>query len=220
MIAETIAISTMIQLAAETGVRLHLCRLSSSEAVNLVRIAKKSGLKISCDVSAHQLHLTEHDIGFFNSNCNLTPPLRTERDKNALIAGLRDGTIDAICSDHCPVNDDAKLLPFAESERGATGLELLLPLTLRWATDDKVSLKDALSKITHQAADCLNIDAGHLSVGSCADICIFEADEYWEITPNSLKSEGKNSPFLGLELAGKVKHTLVHGSIVHGNIIF
>ena len=118
------------------------------------------------------------------------------------------------------MNDDAKLLPFAESERGATGLELLLPLTLRWSTDDKVSLKDALSKITHKAADCLNIDAGHLSVGSCADICIFDPDEYWKITPNSLKSEGKNSPFLGLELAGKVKHTLVHGSIVHGNIIF
>ncbi len=214
VIAETIAISTMIQLASETGVRLHLCRLSSAEGVNLVRIAKKSGLKISCDVAAHQLHLTEHDIGFFNSHCHLTPPLRTERDKNALIAGLKDGTIDAICSDHCPVNDDAKLLPFAESERGATGLELLLPLTLKWATENKVSLKDAISKITSQAADNLGINAGNLSVGSDADICLFDANEYWQIMPKNLKSDGKNSPFLGLEIAGKVKRTLVHGNIV------
>ncbi|MEK9940389.1 MAG: dihydroorotase, partial [Methylotenera sp.] len=168
------------------------------------RSAKQRGLKISCDVSANHLHLTEHDIAYFDANCHLKPPLRNQRDKYELRAVLLDVTIDAICSDHTPVDDDAKQAPFAEAEIGATGLELLLPLTLKWATDAKVDLMHAIRLIT-------------LSVCSDADLCLFDANEYWRISPQTLKSQGRNTPFNGLELAGKVKYTLVHGQIVYPN---
>ena len=211
--SEIIALATMLQLAKETGVRLHICRISSEQGVALVRAAKQQGLPLTCDVSANHVHLSERDIGFFDSNCHLTPPLRSLRDRDALSAGLRDGTIDAICSDHTPVDEDAKQLPFAEAESGATGLELLLPLALKWA--GKSSLSDALAKVTLQPARILGLDAGHLSVGSAADVCVFDPDVYWKIEAAALKSQGKNTPFLGLELQGKVRYTLVDGQVVY-----
>ena len=144
VVAETVALATALQLARETGVRLHICRISSAAAVELIRNAKREGLKVTCDVSMNHVHLSEMDIGYFDANCHLVPPLRSLRDKAGLRAGLLDGTIDAICSNHSPVDEDAKQLPFAEAEDGATGLELLLPLVLKWATQDKVPLLDAL----------------------------------------------------------------------------
>jgi len=213
--AEALALSTILRIAQETGAKVHISRLSTAEGVEMVRAAKKQGLKISCDVSAHHLHLTEHDIGYFDANCHLKPPLRTQRDKEALSAGLKDGTIDAICSDHTPVDDDAKLAPFAEAEIGATGLELLLPLTLKWATEQKVGLLQAIGSITQTSARILGVPAGDLSVNSDADLCVFDANEYWKVCPDTLKSQGKNTPFTNLELAGKVKFTLVHGQIVY-----
>jgi len=213
--AEALALSAILRIAEETGANVHISRLSTAEGVAMIRDAKKRGLKISCDVSANQLHLTEHDIAYFNANCHLKPPLRTQRDKEALNAGLKDGTIDAICSDHTPVDDDAKLAPFAEAEIGATGLELFLALTLKWAKQEKISLLHAIKCVTQASADILGISAGDLSLNSDADICIFAADEYWKVTPSALKSQGKNSPFIGLELAGKVKITLVHGQVVY-----
>ena len=211
--SEIIALATMLQLARETGVRLHICRISSEQGVALVHAAKQQGLPLTCDVSANHVHLSERDIGFFDSNCHLTPPLRSLRDRDALSAGLRDGTIDAICSDHTPVDEDAKQLPFAEAESGATGLELLLPLALKWA--GKTSLSDALAKVTLQPAKILGLDAGHLSVGSAADVCVFDPDAYWKVEAAALKSQGKNTPFLGLELQGKVRYTLVDGQVVY-----
>ena len=213
--AETLAVASILRIAQETGANVHLCRLSTAEAVDMVRIAKTQGIKVSCDISANHLHLTEHDIGFFNANCNLRPPVRSQRDCAALSAGLIDGTINAICSDHTPVDDDAKLLPFAEAEHGATGLELLLPLTLKWATQHKVSLADAIKRITNLPAQILGISAGHLSLNSDADICIFDPNQYWKIEAKALKSQGKNTPFFGLELAGKVHYTLLNGQIVY-----
>jgi len=213
--AEALALATILRIAQATGAKVHISRLSTAEGVDMVRAAKKQGLKISCDVSANHLHLTEHDIGYFDANCHLKPPLRTQRDKDALSAGLKDGTIDAICSDHTPVDDDAKLAPFAEAEIGATALELLLPLTLKWAVAQKVSLIRAIELITQASAQILGIPAGDLNPNSDADLCIFNANEYWKICPNTLKSQGKNTPFSGLELAGKVKFTLVHGQIVY-----
>jgi len=213
--AEALALATILPIAQETGAKVHISRLSTAEGVNMVRAAKKQGLKISCDVSANHLHLTEHDIGYFDANCHLKPPLRTQRDKDALSAGLKDGTIDAICSDHTPVDDDAKLAPFAEAEIGATGLELLLPLTLKWAGDQKVSLLTAIGLITRTSAQILGISAGDLSPNRDADLCIFNATEYWKVCPDTLKSQGKNTPFTGLELAGKIIYTLVHGQIVY-----
>ncbi len=213
--AETIAISNIILLAKETGVRVHLCRISSAEGLTMVRAAKQQGLPMTCDVTINHLHLSDMDIGFFDSNCHLMPPLRGLSDRNALRNGLLDGTIDAICSDHAPVDEDAKLLPFGQSEIGATGVELLLPLTLKWGNEMRLPLLKVLAKITSDPAEILGIDAGHLSVGSAADICIFDPGYYWKVTASAILSQGKNTPFMGMELPGGVKYTLVNGHIVY-----
>ncbi|MDP3818871.1 MAG: dihydroorotase [Methylotenera sp.] len=213
--AEALALASILRIAKETGARVHISRLSTADGVDMIRNAKKQGVNISCDVSANQLHLTEHDIAYFNANCHLKPPLRTQRDKEALSAGLKDGTLDAICSDHTPVDNDAKLAPFAEAELGATGLELLLALTLKWAQQEKLAISHAIACISSASARILGIPAGDLSVNADADICIFDANEYWKVEPKALKSQGKNTPFSGLEIAGKVKVTLVHGQVVY-----
>ena len=213
--AEALSIASILRIAHETKTKVHLCRLSTAEGVDLVRQAKKQGVQVTADVSAQHCHLTDMDIGYFNAHANLKPPLRSMRDKNALCQGLKDGTIDAICSDHTPVNDDAKLLPFAEAEVGATGLELLLPLTLKWATDNKASLFDAVTKITSQPASILAIAGGHLSINADADIAIFNPQTEWVVTPSQLKSQGKNTPFLSTAILGKVNYTLLHGQVTH-----
>jgi dihydroorotase len=212
--AETVALATILALARDTGVRVHVGRLSTAESVAMIRAAKHDGLHVTCDVSAHHLHLCDIDIGWFDAQCHLLPPLRSTRDRAALRAGLADGTIDAICSDHTPVDDDGKQLPFGESEPGATALELLLPLTLQWAEADKVPLPAALARITSHPASVLGIDAGHLGVGHPADVCIFDPGAYWRVEPKALRSQGKNTPFLGLEVPGKVLATLVSGQVV------
>ncbi len=211
--AETLAIASILRIAKETGAKVHLCRLSTAEGVQMVQEAKAQGLPVSCDVSANHLHLTEHDIGFFDANCHLKPPIRSQRDRTGLRSGVMSGAIDVICSDHTPVDDDAKMLPFAEAEAGATGLELLLPLTLKWATQENIKLLDALHRITAAPADILGISAGDLGLHADADICIFDPEQYWKVEAQALRSQGRNSPFTGLELAGKVRYTLVHGQI-------
>ncbi|MDP4029687.1 MAG: dihydroorotase [Gallionella sp.] len=213
--AETIALSTMLALAQQTGAKLHICRISSAAGVEMVRAAKRQGLAVSCDVSINHTHLSEMDIGFFDPNCHLMPPLRSLRDRAALRAGLLDGTVDAICSNHAPVDDDAKQLPFAEAEAGATGLELLLPLALKWAREENIPLVSALAKTTLQPARILGLDAGHMSVGATADLCVFDPEAYWKVEPCALKSQGKNTPFTGLEVQGKVRYTLVDGQVVY-----
>ena len=213
--AETTALATILLLARETGARVHLCRLSSAEAINMVRRARHDGAAVTCDVAVHHLHLSEMDIGYFDPHCHLIPPLRSQRDRDALRRGLADHTVDAVCSDHCPVDDDAKQLPFSESEPGATGLELLLPLTLKWAEEDNVALPTALARITTDAAKIMGIDAGHLSVGADADVCVFDAERYWKVEPSSLRSQGKNTPYSGIELKGRVTHTLVGGQVAY-----
>ena len=217
VVAETIALSTMLQLARETGVKLHVCRISSAEGVALVRAAKREGLPVTCDVSMNHVHLTEMDIGYFDANCHLIPPLRSQLDKAALREGLRDGTIDAICSNHSPVDEDAKQLPFGESEAGATGVELLLPLVLKWADEEKISIPDALARVTINPAQLLGVKMGHLSVGAHADVCVFDPTAIWKIEPSALKSQGKNTPFNGYTVQGRVRHTIVEGHVAYSN---
>ena len=215
-IAESIALSTILALVRTTGVSVHLCRLSSADGVAMVRAAKAEGLPVTADVGVHHLHLCDVDIGWFNAQAHLVPPLRGTRDRDALRAGVADGTIDVVCSDHAPVDDDDKQLPFAEAEPGATGLELLLPLTLKWAAEAKIPLADALSRVTSRPARILGVNAGSLAIGAPADICVFDPDAPWQVDRASLVSQGKNTPFAGLELAGRARWTLVAGEIVHG----
>ncbi|BBB65113.1 dihydroorotase [Undibacterium sp. YM2] len=215
VMAETIALHTLFELMRATGAKVHLCRISSAAGLELVRKAKKEGLPLTCDVGAHHVHLTDADIGYFDSNARLTPPLRSQRDRDAISAALKDGTIDAICSDHTPVDDDEKLLPFAEASPGATGLELLLSLALKWAEDSRgdVSLTLALSKISQHAARVAGVPAGQIAVGQAADICIFDPVTRWKVEAKALASQGKHTPFLGYELPGVVKATIVSGHI-------
>ncbi len=214
VLAETIALATITALVRETGVPVHLCRLSSAAGVAIVRAAKEEGLPVTCDVGVHHLHLADIDIGWFDPLANLTPPLRSTRDRAALRAGVSDGTIDVICSDHAPVDDDGKQVPFAEAETGATGLELLLPLTLKWATADRVPLSRAIEAITSRPAAVIGLAPATLARGSAADLCLFDPDLAWTVRRESLRSQGKNTPFLGLELQGAVRYTLVGGDVV------
>lgn len=213
--AETISLATIVQLMRATGTRVHICRVSTAEGVAMVRAAKSEGLRISCDIGAHHAHLSDMDLGYFDSHCNVVPPFRSPRDRDALRIGLADGTIDALCSDHAPVDEDAKQLPFAESEPGVTGLELLLPLTLKWAEEARIPLIDALSRVTVRPADILGVEAGSLAVGTPADLCIFDPREHFTVTPDALRSQGKNTPFVGYELPGRVRYTLVGGQVVY-----
>lgn len=212
--AETVAIATALQLAKATGVRLHLARLSSAAGVDMVREAKQSGLKVSCDVAIHHLHLSDADIGYFDSRMRMDPPLRALSDRDALRAAVADG-VAAVCSDHTPVDEDGKQLPFAESVPGAVGLELLLPLILKLAAEDHLPLIGALARVTCDPAAIMGVEAGSLAVGSIADVCVFDSDSSWTVTPESLRSQGKNTPFLGSEMTGRVCTTLVGGRVVY-----
>jgi dihydroorotase len=214
-IAETIALAALLHLARETGARLHVTRISSAAGLDMIRAARADGIAVSCDVGVHHLHLCENDIGYFNPHARLDPPLRAQRDRDALRAGLADGTIDALCSDHTPVDDDAKQAPFAEAEAGATALELLLPLTLSWARQMKLPLATALARVTSDPARVLGVPAGTLGVGQAADICVFDPEAPVRITRERLKSQGKNTPFLGAELTGEVRFTLIDGHLAY-----
>ncbi|MCA3807279.1 MAG: amidohydrolase family protein, partial [Burkholderia sp.] len=207
------ALHTIFELMRVTGARVHLARLSSAAGLALVREAKAEGLPVTCDVGVNHLHLIDVDIGYFDSQFRLDPPLRSERDREAIRVALADGTIDAICSDHTPVDDDEKLLPFGEATPGATGLELLLSLTLKWADETRTPLAQALRRITSAPADVLQLPAGRLAEGGAADLCVFDPRAHWRVEPRALKSQGHNSPFLGYELPATVRATLVAGQV-------
>ena len=217
VMAETIALHTIFELVRSTGARVHLCRISSAAGLELIRAAKKEGLPVSCDVGVHHLHMTDADIGFFDSNARLTPPLRSGRDRDAITSALLDGTIDAVCSDHTPVDDDEKLLPFGEASPGATGLELLLSLMLKWSEEQRGmdALPRALAKVTTDAARTAGLSAGQLNVGAAADIVVFDPEVRWLVNGAALASQGKHTPFLGYELTGQVKATVVGGRIAY-----
>jgi len=215
VMSETIALHTIFELMRASGARVHLCRISSAAALDLIRAAKKEGLPVTCDVGVHHLHMTDADIGFFDSNARLTPPLRSQRDRDAIRAAVQDGTVDAVCSDHTPVDDDEKLLPFAEASPGATGLELLLALMLKWAAEQggEGALSTALAKITRDPARTAGLAAGTLAQGASADVVLFDPDTRWTVNAAALASQGKHTPFLGYELAGQVKATIVAGHV-------
>ncbi len=221
--AETIALHVIFEIMRATGTRVHICRISSAAGVALVAGAKAQGLPVTCDVSINSLHLTDIDIGYFDSRMRLDPPLRQQRDRDAIAQGLLDGTIDALVSDHTPVDEDAKTLPFAEAEPGATGLELLLSLACKWHLDSKgeaVNLMRALAVLTCEPARVLGpalasfeASAGKLVLGGVADVCVFDPAAEWTVEPNALRSQGKHTPFSSYELPAKVRCTLVAGRV-------
>jgi dihydroorotase len=213
--AETIALATLLELVRATRARVHVCRLSSAGAVEMMRVAKKEGLPVSCDVGIHHVHLCDRDLGYFDSNCRLEPPLRSPRDRDALSQALADGAIDCICSDHTPVDEDSKHLPFAEAEAGATGLELLLPLTLKWGAARKLNLAQTLARITSEPARILGTSSGRLAAGAPGDLVLFDPQAPFRVSAETLKSQGKNTPFIGHELQGRVRATIVAGNVVY-----
>lgn len=213
--AETIALGTLLELVRATGARVHVCRLSTAGAVEMIRQAKAQKLPVTCDVGIHHVHLCDMDLGYFDSHCRLDPPLRAQRDRDALARGLADGAIDCMCSDHTPVDEDGKQLPFAEAEPGATGLELLLPLALKWGTAQKLDLGPTLARITCEPARILGVGSGRLGVGAPGDIAVFDPKATLRISAETLKSQGKNTPFSGYELAGRVHYTVVAGNVVY-----
>ncbi|MBE0439045.1 MAG: dihydroorotase [Gammaproteobacteria bacterium] len=212
--AETIAIARDLLLIEKTGVSAHFHNISTGKGVDLIRDAQRKGLPVTADVSPHHLHLSEHDIGNYDSLSHVLPPLRSTRDREQLQQGLRDGVISAISSNHQPLDNDAKLGPFAETIPGISGLETLLPLTMKLVDDEELTLMQAIASLTCQPADILGIDAGHLKVGSAADLCIFDPNSHYECKPNAFISAGKNSPFAGWLFQNQVSHTIFNGKIV------
>ncbi|WP_289282884.1 MULTISPECIES: dihydroorotase [unclassified Methylophaga] len=213
--AETVALSRDLILIEQTGVRAHFHNLSTDKAVKLIREAQNRGLPVTADVSAHHLHLSEHDLGNYDALSHVLPPFRSIRDREQLQQGVRDGVISAISSHHQPLDIDDKLGPFAETKPGISGLETLLPLTMKLVEDDEVSLHTALAALTCNPADILGIDSGQIKVGAVADICLIDPDSEYECRPLNFVSAGKNSPFEGWLFNHQVSHTLFHGRLVH-----
>jgi dihydroorotase len=216
--AEVIAVSQALFLIEQTGVSVHFGQLSSAKAVDLIADAKQKGLDVTASVSIHHLFLNEIDVGDFNPLCHVRPPLRSQRDMDSLRAGVADGAIDTICSDHQPHNPDAKLAPFESTEPGISSVETMLPLLIRLVDEDQLTTSQAIAAVTCNPANALQLPYGQLGVGSLADIAIIDPDKYWTVDRESLLSQGKNTPFLGWQLKGEVTHTLFEGQIVYKNI--
>ena len=213
--AETVALSRDLILIEQTGVRAHFHNLSTGKAVKLIREAQNRGLPVTADVSAHHLHLSEHDLGNYDALSHVLPPFRSIRDREQLQQGVRDGVISAISSHHQPLDIDDKLGPFAETKPGISGLETLLPLTMKLVEDDEVNLHTAPAALSCNPADILGIDSGQIKVGAVADICLIDPDSEYECRPLNFISAGKNSPFEGWLFNHQVSHTLFHGRLVH-----
>lgn len=212
--AETIAVARDLLLIEQTGVEAHFCRVSSARALRMICRARHDGLPVTVDVAAHQLHLTEMDILDFNAQAHVRPPLRSQRDRQALVEALASGEIDAVCSDHQPHDKAAKLLPFAETEPGISAVETLLPLGLRAGKEAGMDLMATLAMLTSGPARVMDLDCGRLEAGAQADLCIFDPEAFWAPSPQTLHSEGKNTPFMHWELQGQVRHTVREGQQV------
>lgn len=212
--AETVAISNTLLLVEQTGAHVHFCRLSCARSIQLIAEARERGLPVSADVAISHLFLSEIDVTGFNTLCHMYPPLRTTSDRDALRSALKNGVIDAICSDHQPHDDDAKSAPFSMTESGASTLDVFLPLALQLVEENVLGLPELIRTLTINPATIAGIDAGGLHNGARADVCIVDTAAEWTVTTESLQSAGKNCPFLGWEMRGRVIHTLVNGETV------
>lgn len=212
--AETIMIERDLRLAEMTGGRLHFAHISTAESVRLIRNAKERGLTVTCDTAPPYFALNETAVGEYRTFAKLSPPLRSEADREAIVQGLKDGVIDAIASDHRPKSEDTKRLPFADAAFGGVGIETLLCITLELVHNGHLSLLDALGFITHQPSELLGLDAGRLKVGAAADMMLFDPDTGWKIDADLLNSRAKNTPFDGRPVQGRVLRTIIDGRTV------
>ncbi len=215
--AETTALARNLILAEETGARIHISQISTARSVEMIADAKKRGMQVTCDVAIHQLHLTEYDVMDFDSLFHVSPPLRTHEDKAALRLGVKTGIIDAIVSDHTPLDRDVKLLPFGESEPGISGLETLLPLTMKLVQEGVLDIHTALAALTQRPADILGIQNGSLIEGHYADFSLYNPETIWTLNRSEMVSQGDNSPFSGWEFDGQIEATYFQGRPVYRN---
>jgi len=213
--AETAALAKDIELVEQTGARTHFGQLSCARSVDMLRRAKAKGLPVSADCAIHQLFLTDHDIGEFDSNMFTIPPLRSQRDRDALRAGVADGTIDCLCSDHQPHEVDAKLKPFPSAEPGISGLDTLLPLALRLVDEDLLPLAELIARLTLNPATILSLPGGKMAPGEIADLVIVDPESHWICKSENFVSKGKNTAFEGWDFRGSVTHTIINGEIVY-----
>lgn len=213
-VAETIMVARDVRLAEDTGSRLHFAHVSTAESIDIIRRAKERGVKVTCDTAPPYFSLNELAVGDYRTFAKLSPPLRSEDDRRAIIEGLRDGTIDAIASDHAPEDEDSKRLPFAQAAFGGVGLESLLAITLELYHNKHMSLLECLEKLTHRPADILGLSVGRIAKGAPADLCIFDPDRGWKIDADQLSSKSKNSPFDGRLAQGRCLRTVIDGRSV------
>lgn len=212
--AEIIMIERDLRLVEMTGGRYHVAHVTTAESVDVIRRAKARGLAITCDTAPHYFALTENDVGDYRTFAKVSPPLRDEMDRRAVVAGLADGTIDVIASDHTPRDQDQKRVPFSQAAFGVIGLETLLPLTLELAHKKAVSLLDALACVTCRPADILSLPAGRLAVGAAADLVVIDIDVPWTVDEDAFLSKSKNSPFGNRPVQGRAVRTIVDGRTV------
>ncbi|MDH5391978.1 MAG: dihydroorotase [Gammaproteobacteria bacterium] len=212
--AESTVIARDLELIAEIGARVHFGRISSARSIGLIEQAQKQGLKVTADVAIHQLFLTEMDLSTYNSHCHVLPPFRELRDRDALRYAVANGIVQAICSDHQPHEEDAKLHPFPATEPGISGLETLLPLTLKLVSENILSWQQAVTSLTIAPGKILGIDKGHLSIGAVADLAIINPDKDWTLEAETMKSQGKNTPFLGWHFQHQLAHTIINGQLI------
>jgi dihydroorotase len=213
--AESVAVARDLALAEHTKAKVHFRNLSTQTAARMISEAQAAGLAVTADVAAHQLHLTEMDVDGFVAECHVSPPFRTLGDRAALRRAVADGTIAAICSDHQPHEPDAKQRPFPETEPGISGLETLLGLTLRLVEEKVLDLPTAIARVTSGPADILGLPYGRLNIGSPADVCVFDPERRWTLDTETMRSDGRNTPFSGWDFAGYITFTLFNGRIVY-----
>jgi dihydroorotase len=213
--AETAAVAHLLALVEQIGVRAHFCRLTTGRAARMVARARYDGVPVTADVAIPYLYLTENDICDFDSCCHVIPPLRTLEDRQQLRDALKHGTLQAICSDHQPHEPDAKMGPFPATRPGISGLDTLLPLSLRLVDEQVLTLPEMIQRLTAAPAQILGLPAGTLGVGANADICIFDTEHTWLLDQRNLQSQGHNTPFAGWEMKGRVTHTLLDGRVVY-----
>ncbi len=215
--AETVAIAQLLALIEETGARVHFGRISSAAGVAMIAEAKTRKLRITADVAIHQLLLNESAIEGFDSQAHVIPPLRSEQDRQALVAAIKSGVIDAICSDHQPHDHDAKQNPYPDTQAGISGLDTLLGLACQLSQREQIPLARLLAALTSAPADILGLQSGRIAAGLRADLCIFNPQQPWTIEPHTLRSNGKNTPFIGTRLDARAVYTVINGVLLNCN---